>query len=103
MVKKPSNVGILDQRARTRHGRNQAPLSFVGRCPLGVKRRNTPFEQMWSALPPTTDMRRLQQHVGLVPIGDITRSSIQIAFNSIRGADLAVEKKARTNAGPNAE
>jgi hypothetical protein len=38
MVKKPSNVGILDQRARTRHGRNQAPRSFVGRCPLGVNR-----------------------------------------------------------------
>ena len=29
-----------------------------------VRRRNTPFEPMWSALPPTTDMRRLQQHVG---------------------------------------
>jgi hypothetical protein len=34
--------------------------------------RNTRREQMFSALPSTTDIRRLQQHVGFVPDPDIT-------------------------------
>ena len=41
-----------------------------GSCLRWVKRRNTRFEQMTSVVPPTTDMRRLRQHVGFVPPAD---------------------------------
>ena len=40
----------------------------TGRCPLWVKRRNTLYEQMTSALAPTTDIQGLLRHVRFVPI-----------------------------------
>jgi hypothetical protein len=37
------------------------------RCPSWVKKRNTPAEHMFSATPPTTDMRRLHRNDRFVP------------------------------------
>jgi hypothetical protein len=36
-----------------------AMMQSVSQVGFGVITGNAPFEQMWSALPPTTDMRRL--------------------------------------------
>jgi hypothetical protein len=43
--------------------------------PVGVKRRNTLAEHMFSASRPTTDMRRLHRNDRFVPIRDIDRAS----------------------------
>ena len=43
----------------------------AARGPIWVQRRNTPFEQMFSALPPRADIVRLSRHVRKVPGADI--------------------------------
>src|ERR1700692_1234092 len=64
-----SGDGLLAVQSGTLEGLKPAlrvlPLG-VANVAVGSKRRNTPFDQMWSALPPTTDMMRLHRYIGFV-------------------------------------
>jgi hypothetical protein len=51
--------------------------------------RNTRREHMFSALPSTTDIRRLQQHVGFVPQGDM-RGDLPPSILQPKGKDYVM-------------
>jgi hypothetical protein len=75
---KPSaaTVRLMLSPSWRRHPRGYSPYSASGSTmdrPLWVKRRNTLAEHMFSASPPTTDMRRLHRNDGFVPHSEIAR------------------------------